>query len=192
MASTSGSTSNAGEQKGLSPKESELTAGYNDSFGDYLRFLRRRARMTQTELSVAVGYSPGQISMLESGQRQPNVTAVMALFIAALGIQSDAQAANRLIELANAAGVRASAPSVAVSNQIEWRREEIGALEEIPPLPSCFVARAEPEECLAQWLKRERWAAICGLPGMGKSTLAASLAHTYAPHHAISWLSFGH
>ena len=165
----------------------------NDSFGSYLRFLRRRARMTQTELSIAVGYSPGQISMLESGQRQPNVTAVMALFIVALGLQNDAQAANRLIELAQAAVARTSPqPAILVNHQIEWRQEEIGTLEEIPPLPSCFVARNEASERVAQWLKRERWAAICGLPGMGKSTLAAALAHAYAPQHPIFWLSFGH
>lgn len=165
----------------------------NDSFGNYLRFLRRRARMTQTELSIAVGYSPGQISMLESGHRQPNVTAVMALFIVALGLQNDTQAANRLIELAQAAVARTSPePSILVNNQIEWRQEEIGTLEEIPPLPSCYVARSEASERVAQWLKRERWAAICGLPGMGKSTLAAALAHAYAPQHPIFWLSFGH
>lgn len=164
-----------------------------DSFGSYLRFLRRRARMTQTELSIAVGYSPGQISMLESGQRQPNVTAVMALFIAALGLQTDTQAANRLIALAQAAVTRSEPePAILVSNQIEWRQEELGLLEEIPPLPSCFVARSEASDRVAQWLKRERWAAICGLPGMGKSTLAAALAHAYAPQHPIFWLSFGH
>src|SRR3954463_4199721 len=105
--------------KSTGSKETGLKWGHNDSFGDYLRLLRRRARMTQTELSVAVGYSPGQISMLESGQRQPNVTAVMALFIAALGIQNDAQASNRLIELANATTVRAPTPTIAVSHQIE-------------------------------------------------------------------------
>lgn len=161
-----------------------------DSFGGYLRFLRRRARLTQTELSIAVGYSPGQISMLESGQRQPNVSTVMALFIAALGLQNDAQAAKRLLELANAA--TKPAPSIRVSNQIEWRNEEIGALEEIPPLPTCYIERVEAGERLAQWLKRERWAAICGLPGMGKSTLAAAIAHTYAPTYPTLWLSFGH
>jgi transcriptional regulator with XRE-family HTH domain/tetratricopeptide (TPR) repeat protein len=161
-----------------------------DSFGGYLRFLRRRARLTQTELSIAVGYSPGQISMLESGQRQPNVSAVMALFVAALGLQNDTQAARRLIELANAAA--ATAPSIRVSNQIEWRQEEIGALEEIPPLPTCYIERAEAGERIAHWLKRERWAAICGLPGMGKSTLAAAIAHTYAPTHPTLWIAFGH
>ena len=163
----------------------------SDSFGSYLRYLRRRARMTQTQLSIAVGYSPGQISMLENGQRHPNVAAVMALFIVALGLQNDTQAANRLIELARAAVTQAAPePAILVSHQIEWREEEIGTLEEIPPLPSCFVTRTAAEERLTQWLKRERWAAICGLPGMGKSTLAAALAHAYAPRHPIFWHSF--
>jgi transcriptional regulator with XRE-family HTH domain/tetratricopeptide (TPR) repeat protein len=165
----------------------------NESFGSYLRFLRRRAQLTQTELSVAVGYSPGQISMLESGQRHPNVTAVMALFIAALGLQPDSQAANRLIALARATIERATpASALLVSDAVEWRQEELGLLEEIPPLPTCFVERADANAHVAQWLKRERWAAICGLPGMGKSTLAASLAHSHAAQHPIFWLSFGH
>src|SRR5215204_6551116 len=98
-----------------------------DSFGSYLRFLRRRARLTQTELSTAVGYSPGQISMLENGQRQPNVTAVSALFIAALGLQQDIQASNKLIELATAATKSTQSPEslLRVSKHTEWRQEEI-------------------------------------------------------------------
>ena len=39
------------------------------SFGDLLKFLRRRAGLTQRELSIAVGYSHAQISRLELGQR---------------------------------------------------------------------------------------------------------------------------
>ena len=30
-----------------------------DNFGDFLRFLRRRAGLTQADLSIAVGYSDG-------------------------------------------------------------------------------------------------------------------------------------
>src|SRR5215213_5065115 len=70
------------------------------NFGNYLRFLRRRARMTQTELSIAVGYSPGQISMLENGQRVPDLTAISALFVAALGLENDQQATTQLVKLA--------------------------------------------------------------------------------------------
>lgn len=39
------------------------------TFGDLLKFLRRRAGLTQRELSIAVGYSHAQISRLELNQR---------------------------------------------------------------------------------------------------------------------------
>ena len=35
------------------------------TFGDLLKFLRRRQRLTQLELSIAVGYSEAQIGRLE-------------------------------------------------------------------------------------------------------------------------------
>jgi hypothetical protein len=117
-----------------------------------------------------------------------------ALFIAALGLQQDSQAANRLVELARSAALRTQPqePAILIHNQIEWRHEEIGTLEKVPPLPSDFVEQTEPVERLAQWLKHERRAAICGLPGMGKSTSAAAPAHAYLPRHPVFWLSFGH
>ena len=40
------------------------------TFGDCLRFLRRRARLTQRELAIAVGYSPEHIS--RSGEQRPS------------------------------------------------------------------------------------------------------------------------
>jgi transcriptional regulator with XRE-family HTH domain len=35
-----------------------------DRFGDMLKFLRRRARVTQMELGIAVGYDSAHISRL--------------------------------------------------------------------------------------------------------------------------------
>ena len=35
------------------------------TFGELLRYLRRRAGLTQTSLSIAVGYSDAQISRLD-------------------------------------------------------------------------------------------------------------------------------
>ena len=43
------------------------------TFGDLLRFLRRRAGLTQTELAIAVGYSHAQISRLEQNHRLPDL-----------------------------------------------------------------------------------------------------------------------
>ncbi len=61
-----------------------------------LKYLRRRERFTQLELSIAVGYSEAQISRLEKNQRLPDVTALKALFIPALHLEAEPQLAARL------------------------------------------------------------------------------------------------
>src|SRR5262245_43245148 len=73
------------------------------SFGQALRLLRRRNRLTQEELARAVGYSREQITHLESGRRKPDLTTVAALFIPALNLQDDPNSATRLLDLATAA-----------------------------------------------------------------------------------------
>jgi DNA-binding XRE family transcriptional regulator len=54
-------------------------------FGGMLRVLRHRARLTQRELGLAVGYSEAQISRLEKGKRLPDPSVVAALFLPSLG-----------------------------------------------------------------------------------------------------------
>jgi TolB-like protein/DNA-binding XRE family transcriptional regulator len=71
------------------------------TFGKLLRFLRIRAGLTQTELSIAVGCSDAQISRLEQDQRLPNVAAVEARFVPALNLRHDPAARDRLIRLAD-------------------------------------------------------------------------------------------
>jgi TolB-like protein/Tfp pilus assembly protein PilF len=78
------------------------------TFGDLLRYLRRRAGLTQTELSIAVGYSDAQISRLEQNLRLPNLATVQARFLPALKLKNEVAATERLLELAqNAQQVRA-------------------------------------------------------------------------------------
>jgi WD40 repeat protein/transcriptional regulator with XRE-family HTH domain len=73
------------------------------TFGDLLKYLRRRERLTQLELSIAVGYSEAQISRLEKNQRLPDIAALKALFIPALHLQDEPALAARLLELAQSA-----------------------------------------------------------------------------------------
>jgi WD40 repeat protein/transcriptional regulator with XRE-family HTH domain len=73
------------------------------TFGDLLKFLRRRERLTQLELSIAVGYSEAQIGRLEQNQRKPDLTTVKALFIPALHLEDDPDFTTRLLELAQTA-----------------------------------------------------------------------------------------
>lgn len=71
--------------------------------GALLRYLRRRARLTQRDLSIAVGYSEAQISFLESDRRRPDPTALAALFVPALDLEHEPAYVARLLELATAA-----------------------------------------------------------------------------------------
>jgi WD40 repeat protein/transcriptional regulator with XRE-family HTH domain len=73
------------------------------TFGDLLKYLRRRERLTQLELSIAVGYSEAQISRLEKNQRLPDIAALKALFIPALHLQDEPLLAARFLELARMA-----------------------------------------------------------------------------------------
>ncbi len=55
-----------------------------DTFAAALRFLRKRARLTQEELGRSVGYSREQIARLENGSRLPDLAVIAALFVPAL------------------------------------------------------------------------------------------------------------
>src|SRR5215218_2081455 len=70
------------------------------TFGDLLRFLRRRAGITQLELSIAVGYSDAQISRLEQNLRPPDIPTIEARFVSALGLEDEPRAVARLLDLA--------------------------------------------------------------------------------------------
>src|SRR5215216_1172258 len=71
------------------------------TFGDLLRFLRRRAGITQMELSIVVGYSDAQISRLEQNLRLPDIPTIEARFVSALGLEDEPKAVARLLDLAS-------------------------------------------------------------------------------------------
>src|SRR5215216_1007650 len=70
------------------------------TFGDLLRFLRRRMGLTQIELAIAVGYSDTQISRLEQNLRLPDIPTIEARFISALEREDEPNAVARLLDLA--------------------------------------------------------------------------------------------
>jgi DNA-binding XRE family transcriptional regulator len=70
------------------------------TFGDLLKYLRHRARLTQREVAIAVGYSEAQISRLEQNQRPPDMATLTALFVPALFLEDEPLVVNRLMELA--------------------------------------------------------------------------------------------
>lgn len=72
------------------------------TFGDLLKFLRRRAGLTQRELSIAVGYSDAQISRLEQNERLPDLATISARFLPVLMLEDQPAVTDRLLELASA------------------------------------------------------------------------------------------
>ena len=148
------------------------------TFGDLLKYLRRRARLTQLELSIAVGYSEAQISRLEKNQRLPDLTAVQALFIPALHLEDEPQIAARLLELAQSARQEDSpAPGIAPYKGLLFFDESDCEL---------FFGREALTAQLASHvmdLARDastRFLAVVGASGSGKSSLVrAGLAVTF-------------
>lgn len=58
------------------------------TFGEMLRFLRRRVQLTQCDLAIAVGYSEAHICRLEQNRRAPDLTMLQALFVPALDLET--------------------------------------------------------------------------------------------------------
>ena len=91
--------------------ESAVTLQSFVAFGDLLKYLRRRARLTQRELSIAVGYSETHISRLEQNLRPPDLATLAAVFIPALNLEDKPELVARLLELATAARGESLPPS---------------------------------------------------------------------------------
>ena len=123
------------------PLESFLT------FGDLLKYLRRRARLTQRELSIAVGYSEAQISRLEQNLRPPDLAALTALFIPALYLEDEPVIMTRLLELAAQArgeklpqsGIITFSRSVQREVRESVRTVEEGLLNNLPLQLTSFI-----------------------------------------------------
>src|SRR5438876_2383651 len=95
------------------------------TFGELLRYLRRRARLQQRDLAIAVGYSEGQICRLEQNQRLPDLPTLAARFVPALDLGGEPELAARLLELAFAA--RKTEPSIHLANP-SLRRDSAGRI----------------------------------------------------------------
>jgi WD40 repeat protein/transcriptional regulator with XRE-family HTH domain len=139
------------------------------TFGDLLKYLRRRAHLTQLELSIAVGYSEAQISRLEKNLRLPDLTALKALFIPALHLEDDPQVTARFLELAQSAR-QEDAPAAGLSPYK-------GLLFFDEPDADLFFGREALTARLAEHVMdlaidaSSRFLAVVGASGSGKSSL---------------------
>jgi WD40 repeat protein/transcriptional regulator with XRE-family HTH domain len=138
------------------------------TFGDLLKYLRRRAGYTQRELSIAVGYSDTQISRLEHNERLPDLATLTARFLPVLDLEDEPEVTARLLELA--ATVRredAPAPGLPPYKGLHYFDEADAEL--------FFGREALTARLLARVTERAgsgaRFLAIVGASGSGKSSV---------------------
>ena len=138
------------------------------SFGEFLRHLRRRARLTQRELGAAVGYSEAHIARLESNQRMPDPAVVRAQFVEALHLQDEPETAAQLIRLAEAAREMRHAPK---ANLLRG-----GPPTNLRTQLTSFVGRAGEIAEVKKRLGETRLLTLTGPGGVGKTRLAVQAA----------------
>ncbi len=162
-----------------------------DTFGGMLKYLRRRARLTQRELAIAVGYAEAHICRLEKNERLPDLTTVAALFIPALYLEDEPALSENLLKLATKARKGRFSPYLNVNEKTARHpiQQELGALENIPVLPPYYVTRSATVRRVSVALERERCVALYGMPGIGKTTLAAAVAREFTAG-PVFWYSF--
>lgn len=151
---------------------SEQEAHAFKSFGSFLRFLRRRARLTQRELAIAVNYSEGHICHLERDRRPPDLTTLVALFVPALNLESSPEDVAQLLSLAAAAHTGDASPPP------EAPAAHAAPTEHHAPLAPLIGRVRQRAELRAQLLRPDvRLLTLIGAPGIGKTHLALQLAH---------------
>src|SRR6266498_6029583 len=141
-----------------------------DTFGDLLKYLRRREQLTQLELSIIVGYSEAQIGRLEKNQRRPDLTSLKALFIPALHLEGEPELIARFLELAQSSRQEdAPAPGIAPYKGLLFFDESDAELFFGREALTAHLVERVSDLSLNSPL---RFLAIVGASGSGKSSLA--------------------
>ena len=163
-------------------------SGFN-TFGDLLKYLRKRAQLTQRELAIAVGYSEAHVSRLEKNQRLPDLATTAALVIPALGLDDEPETAARLMQLA--AGAHEIQPPANQSLTLAHARETIEISEISESIPSnlplqltSFIGRRAEISKITHLLSREnpaRLVTLVGPGGIGKTRLTLQTVISLLP-----------
>jgi predicted ATPase/transcriptional regulator with XRE-family HTH domain len=134
----------------------------NTTFGGTLKFLRKRAHLTQRELGIAVGYSETYITRLENDTRVPDPVIVRARFVEALGLEREPHLTQQLIDLA-------------VLARATDRRAVPVALEQnsnLTPALTRFIGRQRELQHVVDLITSHRLVTLIGSGGVGKTRLA--------------------
>jgi predicted ATPase/transcriptional regulator with XRE-family HTH domain len=134
------------------------------TFGELLKYLRKRVQLSQRQLSIAVGYSESQISRLEANLRAPDKATLMALFVPALAIQDEPETLRRLMELAQQSNSKTPGKPAGV--------QEKHYSHNLPVQLTSFIGREQEIETVGKLLESYNLVTLTGSGGVGKTRLA--------------------
>ena len=149
------------------------------TFGDLLKYLRKREELTQREFAILVGYSDTQISRLEQNQRVPDAATLTALFVPALHLEREPQWVERLLELA--------------------KQARLGELPEtgtkltpnnLPAFLTTFIGREKEQAEIMQRIRTHRLVTLTGSGGVGKTRISLKMGEQVLDEYANGvWLA---
>lgn len=136
------------------------------TFGELLRYARKRAHLTQHELGSQIGYHHSYISYLEKNLRLPDKAVLLGRIVPALGLETESDIVERLLVLSSQQ--RINSPL----------HDSSAILSNLPANLTPILGREQEIELACQLLSREdiRLLTIIGSPGVGKTKLALHIA----------------
>jgi predicted ATPase/DNA-binding XRE family transcriptional regulator/Tfp pilus assembly protein PilF len=149
------------------------------TFGNLLKYLRKREELTQRELALLVGYSDTQISRIEQDQRVPDAATITALFVPALHLANEPQWVERLLELAKQ------------SRFFELSAEAKTAIpNNLPASLTTFIGREKELVEILQMIRKHRLVTLTGSGGVGKTRISLELGGQVLDEYANGvWLA---
>ncbi len=170
---------------------SHIPLTVSTSLGELLRFLRRRARLSQRELSIAVGYSESHISRIENNERPVDRASLLALFVPALEIENEPETIARLLALCEQAQPLPAATLPAPVPSRPGAEPQPAPPNRLPVQLTSFIGRAEELAELRELLADDqtRLLTLTGAGGCGKTRLALRVGEEMAQayRHGV-WL----
>jgi predicted ATPase len=149
------------------------------TFGDLLKYLRKREELTQREFAILVGYSDTQISRLEQSQRVPDATTLQALFVPALHLEHEPQWMERLLELAKQARL----------GELPETGKTV-TLNNLPASLTTFIGREKEQAEILRLISMHRLVTLTGSGGVGKTRLSLKVGGQILSEYADGvWLA---
>jgi predicted ATPase/DNA-binding XRE family transcriptional regulator len=138
------------------------------TFGELLRYARKRAHLTQHELGSQIGYHHSYISYLEKNLRLPDKAVLLGRIVPALGLETESDIVERLLVLSSQQRIKSPL------------HDSSSVLGNLPANLTPILGREQEIELACQLLSREdiRLLTVIGPPGVGKTKLALHIAQT--------------